>query len=176
MNVTLFLIDVLKYALSGLVVLFVAFYIAGPYLEQVKTAKIPRSKNRFASHTMPLRLQAYERIILFIERINPSSLLLRIHVTDMSAYEMQHMILSEIKNEFQHNIAQQLYISNQSWSIVKKIKDDTISLINTAYNSLPESASALDLNKAVLMHLAGLQNSPYENALILIKGDIQGLF
>ena len=176
MNTTLFLLDVLKYTIAGLIVVFAAFYIGIPYLEQSKPVKASGGKKRFLTHTMPLRLQAYERIILFVERVNPANMLLRLHVSEISASEMHHLIISEIRNEFQHNIAQQLYLSSQAWAVVKRIKDDTIILINSAARSLPENASSLDLNKAVLVHLTNLGESPYDVALTIIKQDVQEWF
>ena len=115
--------------------------------------------------------------VLFLERINPASMLVRLHVSGMSAREMQNLILSDIRAEYQHNISQQLYVSDHAWKVVKKIKEDTIGLVNDATKSLPESASAIELSKAILTHLATLESeNPYDTALMIVKQDIQQLF
>ena len=70
-----------------------------------------------------------------------------------------------------------LYMSNQAWSIMKKMVDDTVALVNNTAASLPEDSSALLLSKAILVHLEGLEmENPYEASLKLIKRDIQQLF
>jgi hypothetical protein len=95
----------------------------------------------------------------------------------MSAIQMHQIVLAEIRSEYQHNISQQIYVSDISWSVVKKIKDETIGIVSSALNALPPDASAMDLNKSVLTHLAGLDiENPYDMALSLVKRDIQHLF
>ncbi|MXV51886.1 hypothetical protein GS399_12950 [Pedobacter sp. HMF7647] len=128
-----------------------------------------------AQHIIPLRLQAYERAILFIERINPSNMLLRLHVAGLSAAEMQKLILAEIRTEFQHNVTQQLYISESSWAVLKKIKDDTIILINGSFAQMNSDSNAGDFSRTILNKLASADNV-YDAALHLIKKDISELF
>ena len=95
----------------------------------------------------------------------------------MSAIEMQKLIITEIRAEYQHNISQQIYVTEMSWSVVKKIKEQTIGIINSAANALPAEASALELSKSVLNHLANLESdNPYDLALSIVKKDIQSLF
>lgn len=175
MNITFFL-DVVKYALSGLIVFFIGFYVVKTYLDKMKMIGLLELKKTTQAHTLPLRLQAYERMVLFVERINPANMLLRMYVPDISAHEMHQLITSEIRTEFQHNISQQLYTSNQTWMIVKRLKDDTIVLVNSASKSLPDTASSLELNKAILIHLSNLEEDPYDTALSIIKEEIQRLF
>jgi hypothetical protein len=128
-------------------------------------------------YTLPLRLQAYERTVLFLERINPESMLIRLHVPGMSALDMQGLIISDIRAEYQHNISQQIYVSDSAWKTVKKVKEDTISMINSAVKALPENASSVDLSRSVLSHLANLETeNPYELALQIVKGDMQAIF
>ena len=176
MNTTLYLLDILKYTLAGLIVFFTGFYIIRTYYEKIKMMGIFELKKTTQAHTLPLRLQAYERMVLFIERINPANMLIRLHVSEITASEMHQLIISEIRTEFQHNITQQLYTSNQTWMVVKRLKDDTISLINSAAKSLPGNASSLELNKAILIHLSNLDENPYDSALAIIKQDIHQLF
>ena len=176
MNITLFLQDVLKYTLAGVIVFFTGFYVIRTYYDRIKMIGMLELKKTRQAHILPLRLQAYERMILFIERINPANMLVRLHVSENSASEMHHLIISEIRIEFQHNIAQQLYTSNQTWMIVKRLKEDTIALINSAAKSLPDNASSLELNKTILIHLSNLDENPYDTALAMIKQDIHQLF
>lgn len=172
----LYFLDVIKYALAGLIVFFVGFYVIRTYYDRIKMIGMLELKKDMQSHTLPLRLQAYERVVLFIERINPTNMLMRLYVPEISASEMHQLITSEIRTEFQHNISQQLYTSNQTWMVVKRLKEDTIVLINSVARSLPETASSLELNKAILIHLSKLEEDPYDTALAIIKQDIHHLF
>src|SRR5690554_7537916 len=80
------------------------------------------------------RADAYQRIVLLLERINPHSLIMRLHNTNKSAIALQTELLSNIRNEFDHNVAQQIFISNSSWEMVKKSKEETIKFITVRVN------------------------------------------
>jgi len=177
MNEVTFLAEIVKYTISGIMIFFAAWYFIKPLL--VQNLNFQRVELRKASiqHTLPLRLQAYERSVLFIERINPSNLFIRLQSPGMTAIQLHQLVLAEIRAEYQHNISQQIYVSDVSWTVVKRIKDETIGIVSSALNSLPVESSAMDLSKSVLTHLANLESeNPYDVALSLIKRDIQNLF
>lgn len=177
MEIVTFLADVLKYTLSGIIVFFAAWFLVRTYLDRRTHYDLIELRRASLNNILPLRLQAYERAILFLERINPTYMLIRLHTVEMTALEMQQLILSEIRAEFQHNMTQQLYISHHSWSIVKKMMEDTIAMVNNTVKTLPENASALALSKTILSHLERLEmENPYDRALTIIKRDIQQLF
>lgn len=176
MNFSDYPADIFKYSISGLIVFFVAFYVLRSYIEEARSIKLSELKKASQAHTLPLRLQAYERAILFIERINPANMLLRLHVPGISAREMQNILLSDIRAEFQHNIAQQLYISSGSWSVIKKLKDNTVGMVNNIASSLPEHTASAEFSKAVLTRLANMDDNPYDAAIAIIKHDIEVLF
>ena len=177
MNETEFILDILKYALAGLIVFFAGWFVIKNYLNEKLNFQRMELKRAGLKHTLPLRLQAYERTVLFLERINPSSMLIRLHSPGMGAREMQALVISDIRAEYQHNISQQIYVSDRAWATVKQVKEDTISMINSAVNALPENSSAVDLSRAVLSHLANLETeNPYDLALSIVKGDMQSLF
>ena len=177
MNEVTFLAEIVKYTISGIMIFFAAWYFIKPLL--VQNLNFQRVELRKASiqHTLPLRLQAYERSVLLIERINPSNLFIRLQSPGMTAIQLHQLVLAEIRAEYQHNISQQIYVSDVSWTVVKRIKDETIGIVSSALNSLPDEAIAMDLSKSVLTHLANLESeNPYDVALSLIKRDIQNLF
>ncbi|KHJ36746.1 hypothetical protein PBAC_30650 [Pedobacter glucosidilyticus] len=173
MDALTFLLDVLKYTLSGFFVILGSYFLFKSQFDAYYNLKELEYRSSVLKDILPLRLQAYERMTLFIERINPSNLLLRLHVSGMSAKEMQNLILTEVRAEYQHNLAQQIYLTNDAWQIIKRVKDDTISIINSAIKSLPADASAVDLSKVVFSRLDSIEENPYELALLVIKKDIQ---
>lgn len=177
MNPTAYLLDIIKFALAGLIVFFAAWFFVKEYLDQRFNFRMIELKKESVKHTLPLRLQAYERVVLFLERISPSNILLRLHVPGISAREMHSLIISDIRAEYQHNISQQLYVSATTWNVVKKIMEDTVSIVNSAAGALPEQATGAELSKSILIHLAGLESeNPYDVALNIVKKDVQALF
>ncbi|MCJ8208792.1 hypothetical protein MUY27_03670 [Mucilaginibacter sp. RS28] len=171
-----YILDIIKFTIAGTGVVWVAFYLLKPYLERNERIQLLEMKKATSAQTLPLRLQAYERIILFIERINPASMLVRINAPSFSRDELLNLILTEIRTEYQHNITQQIYVSNEAWAVVKQIKDDTLALVTNVLKSIPEEASGLDASKLMLAHISQLEDNPYDMAVALIKRDLEKLF
>jgi hypothetical protein len=171
-----FLLEVLKLTLAGIGIVMVAFYLAKPYLENKEKLQLLEFKKSTSAHTLPLRLQAYERAVLLIDRINPANLLPRLNATAYTAAELHSLIVAEVRNEFQHNVTQQLYISHRAWQLVKRIKDDTLNLVNNVSKSMPEGSSGMDFSRAMLSHLSKLEGDPYDTAVNMIRTDLEELF
>lgn len=171
-----YLLDILKFTLAGIGTVYAAFYLIKPYLDKAESLQLMELKKAISNQTLPLRLQAYERVVLFIERVNPANMLVRLNSTGLSAAELYSAIASEIRTEFQHNITQQVYVSSRAWTVVARVKDDTLSVVTNAVKALPETATALDLSKTVLAHLSHLQDNPYDIALKIVREDMETLF
>lgn len=165
------LLDILKYTLSGLLVVLPVYFLIKQQLNNTKTATTLTAKT-LTKDVISLKLQAYERATLLIERINPPSMFIRLYTPGMSAIEMQTLILSEIRAEYQHNITQQLYLNTSTWALIKRVKEDTCTIINAAANQLPQNASAVELSKLVFARLSTLEESPYDLALQVIKNEM----
>ncbi|SMO62339.1 DUF7935 family protein [Solitalea koreensis] len=138
---------------------------------EVHQASLELKKN-IQNHTLPLRLQAYERLTLLIERITPSNLFLRINPQGLTARDMQAICLNEIRNEFDHNVSQQLYVTESAWQSIKKTKDETVLTINSITSSLPVDATGLDLSRAVLEHVSKGQSDPYSNTISVLRAEV----
>jgi hypothetical protein len=171
-----YLLDIVKYTVAGLGVVWVAFYLIRPYLDRSESMQLVELKKTISSQTLPLRLQAYERVVLFIERINPANMLIRLNDPSYSAADLHMLIVAELRNEYQHNVTQQIYVSANAWAVVKRLKDDTLSIVNNAVKALPETATGLELSKTILAQLSHLDDSPYDIGLSLIRRELQELF
>ncbi len=123
---------------------------------------------------LPLRLQAYERIVLFLERITPNNLVMRINRPEMDAFQLQNELLRAIREEFEYNLSQQLYISSRSWELVKNAKEEMIRMINLAAGQVNETSPSGELARVILELYIG-NDSPLrvESALEAVKGEIQ---
>ena len=170
------LLDILKYTVAGIGVVYAAFYLLKPYLDRSEQMQLVELKKTISSQTLPLRLQAYERIVLFVDRANPSNLLIRLNEPGISAAQLHAIVVNDIRNEFQHNTAQQIYVSSRAWTVVKRVKDDTLSIVTNAVKALPANATGLDLSKTILAHLSHLEDNPYDIATNIIREDMEAFF
>ena len=176
MSVQFFFIQVAIAALGGTITVMVAYFLIKNDIQNYFRFKFLNSNKESKATLLPLRLQAHERLIVFIERINPSNLLLRLHQPGISLVALQNIVLNEIKNEYQHNITQQLYVNFTSWQIVRKLKDDTIAMINNTVQGMPQSAEGIDLSKKILQHMSEIEENPDEMAINILKKEIHDLF
>lgn len=142
--------------------------------EQRKVVAQIKTENR--KIVSPLRLQAYERIVLFLERVSPNSLLLRSVDGKLTAGQLRSRLINNIRDEYEHNLSQQVYLSVEAWDVVKAAKEELVKLINTAYGELKEEATANDLASKVIEHSVQKGNMPVENALRVVKQEIQKIF
>jgi len=176
MNFLPYLLDIIKYTIAGLGIVWIAFYLVKPYLDRDEKIQLLEYRKAISNQTLPLRLQAYERLVLLIERINPANSLIRMNATSYSAHELYSLVVEDIRNEFQHNITQQIYVSARAWAVVKHVKEDTLGIVNNAVRSLPETATGLELSKTVLGHLSQLEDNPYEIGANMLRKDLEELF
>ena len=133
-----------------------------------------RSKN--IEITLPLRLQAYERMCLFLERITPNNLLLRVVASAGNALELQQILLYEIREEYNHNLAQQIYISIDAWTQVSNAMNEIVSVINQAAVEVDAEAPAAELAKKIFAQVIQQEIQPTTHALKFVKEEIQKLF
>jgi len=176
MNIQNMLSEIIVFAGSGIIIVTVTYSLIKSDLASYLKRDKPEVCNQMKADLMPLRLQAHERLVLFIERINPANLFLRLHHSGITLSDLHSAALNEIRSEYQHNITQQLYISATTWEVVSKLKEDTIAMVNNAVKSLPADAQGVDLSRKVLQHMATMEKNPYDLTLSVIKNDIHQLF
>ncbi|GAB4285948.1 MAG: hypothetical protein Kow0068_11480 [Marinilabiliales bacterium] len=124
----------------------------------------------------PIRLQAYERLVLFLERIQPNSLIMRTQKKEQTARQLQSELLSTIRSEFEHNLSQQVYISTNAWEIVKSAKENTLRIINSASDEIGENDDAMALSKAIITKVVDVGKSPSDLAIEYLKKEVGQYF
>lgn len=124
--------------------------IVALYVLLRKPAQLVQAGAGVKFESMPMQLQAYERLVLLTERIALPNLISRLNQPGISAYEMKIILTENIKHEFEYNSTQQLYVSPVSWDAVRNLKEQNIMVVNQVSGSLPPEASAADLNKKIL--------------------------
>lgn len=133
-------------------------------------------KQKNAAQALPVRLQAYERLALLLERISPDSLVMRSFSDKMSAQQFQSKLTQSIRDEFEHNYAQQVYVSANLWKVIRKAKEETIQIVNLSAGKVGKDASAVDLSKEIFDLTGQLDNIPTHVALDYLKQEVQELF
>lgn len=131
-----------------------------------------RSKDR-EKVMIPLRLQALERVVLFLERINPPNLLTREMQSGISVVNLQTRLLKSIRDEYEHNMSQQLYISKETWELVKTAKEKVVQLINTSSTNLKPEDDAVKMANEILTSGFESSNDPVEKAMNAIKTEVK---
>lgn len=169
-------LEILKYVLPSLVVFATAYFLIRSFLDhEVKQIK-EEQKDDTRKAVIPLRFQAYERIVLFLERINPSNMVLRISRAGMTKELLQAELLRSVREEYEHNLAQQLYMTDQSWDMVKQAKEEVLSEINTAAAQMTEKNTAADYGQQIISIQLSKKSHARDAALKVIKKEISEMF
>ena len=163
--------EIVKIILPAGIVFLTTYYLVKNFLDHESRKKTLDLKLANKTILTPIRLQAYERVVLFLERINPSSMVMRAN-KGISAPMLQGELLKTIRSEFEHNLSQQIYMSNKSWDAVIKAKEETIKLINVASSKVSSDSSGMDLAQAVINISSQLTQLPTKDAIDFIKKEI----
>jgi hypothetical protein len=168
--------DLVKIILPAGLVLWAMYLTVSSFIKKDIVEKELVIKAETIKTLLPIRLQAYERMALFVERIAPNNLLIRLNGRAENSLEFQQLMLSEIREEFSHNLSQQVYMSDQVWTIVKNTMNETVALINLSARDLSPNAPALELSKRIFEVILDKNINFSEEALRLIKQEIRENF
>lgn len=168
--------ELLKITLPAIIVCYAVYLIVRTFvLKELEKINMELSYKN-TSTTLPIRLQAYERMCLFLERISPSNIIPRLNASGLSAREFQTILLADIREEYNHNLSQQIYMSDKAWDNVKLAMETTISLINEAADGLQDEASNMDLARIIFDKSYQAETSNIKTALYVVKEEIRKLF
>jgi hypothetical protein len=175
MDVLDVIIDLAKILLPASLVLYAAYlFVRTQIQKEIEIRKLEISGKGIET-VLPIRLQAYERMTLFLERISPQNLLVRLNA-GMPAREFHQLLLQEIRSEFNHNVSQQVYMSVEVWELIKNAKEDLILAINEAASEVAPDAPSLDLSKKIFEKFLNKQVDVIGHALNELKKEIQRTF
>jgi hypothetical protein len=125
-------------------------------------------------NTLPIRLQAYERLALFLERITLSNLVVRVAPTSGNRLEYENLLIKNIENEFEHNLSQQIYMSDECWNVVKASKNATIQEIRKV--GMQHQADSADKFRESILNETMDKGSPSATGLSYIKKEVGDLW
>lgn len=166
-------LEILKFTIPSMIMLF------GVYLIINKIYKQEDDRRKFELYklnkdvVLPVRLRAYERIALFLQRTTPESILTRFDFNGLTVLQLQQMLHHAVRDEFEHNVSQQIYISKECWALVLTAKESIIQLINTCAAQLKPEDDAMALAQMLLNTYAANDNTPTEIAMNRLTQEIK---
>ena len=181
------LADVLMYFVPAMLVLIGMFVLVKKFINAQSTEvknflerdlkmKMAEEKINRTREAQPLKLQAYERLILFLERISPNSILIRVNRAGMSAAQLHSDLLATVRAEYEHNLSQQLYVSDEAWEEVQTAKETMIKLFHLAFKLAGNNASGMQMSSQIFEQVIKLESTPTQQAIDFIKSEARQLF
>ncbi|GAB4135709.1 MAG: hypothetical protein OHK0045_06700 [Raineya sp.] len=168
--------DLLKITLPAGLVLVGMYLTAQSFLQKEFERRLAEIKLKNTETITTIRLQAYERMCLFLERIMPDNMLIRLQPSNFTSEELQQIILHEIRNEFSHNFSQQVYMSNEAWNMIKNAREEIITLINNSMVQVAPQSNGLELAKKILENIRTYDLNPCVSAIVFLKEELKQLF
>lgn len=168
--------DLLKITLPASLVLLGMYLTARNFLEKEFERRLAEIKLKNTETITTIRLQAYERMCLFLERISPENMLTRLQVSQFTSDELQQILLHEIRNEFAHNFSQQMYMSNEAWNMVQTAREEIVSLINNSAAQVAPENNGLELAKKILENANNYDIRPTIAAISFLKNELKQFF
>ena len=168
------ILDILISVGPAIVVALLAYYFFDSFMKSEENRRRFLLHKQIQKDTLPLRLQAYERLTLFLERISPNQLLIRVKPSSDDKKSYADLLIATIEQEFEHNLSQQIYISNECWSVIKSSKNTLIQQLRKGVANT-ELNSAHGLREYILTNFDESHN-PTLLGLDYLKTEVQELF
>lgn len=167
------LIELLKIIIPAGAVFAAAYFLVNRFLDNDQKRREHELKKSAQGLITPLKIQAFERIVIFLERINPNSLVIRVNKNGMTSRQLHNELVAAVKTEFEHNLSQQIYVSHAAWELVKNAKEEVIQLINISSSKVSVDVNSSELAIMILNITANLNKKlPNEIALEYLKKEI----
>ena len=169
MTETILIISIPLFTFSMVIMLSLKWFLNNLYKNQKLI--LLREENK---HVLNLKLQAYERTVLLIERISPESLIIREQQQGLNCMQFHSGLIQTIRKEYEHNLAIQIYISDESWNLLKQTKEEIIKLINTCASEVQPKNPSIELGQKILERTGGSILFQIQKTKKQIKSDISG--
>lgn len=167
--------EIIKLLVPPLVVALAVWIMNDYMLKKQEKNRYFRLLTQNRSITLPLRLQAYERLILLMERITPSNMLMRVSPHGKTTRQLHAELLKVIREEFEHNLTQQLYVTQEAWGAVKTAREEIVKLINMAFTQTGDNRDGLDLSKIILEATIKIEKMPTQAAIDILRNEARHL-
>jgi hypothetical protein len=170
------MIEIIKIILPALLVLITAYILLDKMLKNDQNQKLNELHKKNISTTTPLRLRAYERLMLVLDRTSPTNLIVTNYEHSMTCFDLQSKLLSILREEFGHNASQQIYVSNELWTAIRATQESLVKLINLCSSQFTPDTPATALAEKIIEIYSQSEQSPGEVASDILKKEVRGLF
>jgi hypothetical protein len=170
-------LQIIAYTLPSLIVFLITFFMVKAFFDKEYKLRLLEYREQNLRQSLPVRLQAYERLILFLERISLNNLLPRVRTKEMNVAAFRQALITQIGIEYEHNLSQQLYVSPKVWEVVKAAKEEMKSVINRHSMELRPDAPSAELSKSIISKLAELEeDTATAKAILALKQEVMLLY
>jgi len=168
--------ELLKLLVPASLVLYAMFLTVKSFLNKEIEDRKEEVRLKNTEVVLPIRLQAYERISLLLERISPDQMLPRLNDNSFSVIQFRQVLISEIRQEYNHNLSQQIYMSNAAWNLVKSAVEELISAINQLGDELSPESGSTEFSRKLIEQWMQAQENAISRALNYLKDEIRREF
>ena len=161
--------EILQFTIPALIMFWAVQSLFKQFLQGQQQMRLMEIKQQQSGTTLPLRLQAYERLSLFCERISIPNLVMRLRTEGMQSGALRVALMMAIQQEFEHNLTQQVYVSEQLWEIIKLSRTDTVNVVTSVAEGINPKSDAQELIKALFAAIETREGSPLLTAQAAIK-------
>jgi len=166
------ILDIIKTTVPALIVFATVYYLFKTYIQQQYHLESLKIQKINAKNTLPLKLQAYERLVLLCERISIETLIYRLNTPGMEAIELRNALMIAIQQEYEHNLTQQIYVSENLWQIIKLAKEQMQNIIGSVSTGSSTSEFVANLYKT----FSELKTNPVDFAKTALKKETELIF
>lgn len=168
--------EILKYVLPSVVTFLTAWYLVKAFLVNDQKKRLLEIRMKSTELILPVRLQAYERCLLLMERISLNNLIVRSSLPGSSAGELHSYLVGTVRQEFDHNLSQQLYVSREAWELIRSAKEEVLKDLNSGLSNLPEGATGQELAGHILEGTLKQKNPLTQKAIEQLKKEVARQF
>lgn len=171
-----FFLEILKLTIPAILVGATAYLLLKALLDERQRIDLALLRNDAQKITLPLRLSAYERLMLLCDRADVANAMLRVRMPSMKVRDLRGVLLMAINQEFEHNVSQQLYVSDTLWQIITMARNNTLGLVTMTGSDLDPDAPADELANALLQALEEQSITPLQTAILAVRMEAGKLF
>ena len=169
------MLEILKYCIPAICVLLATWLVMYKFYKSETEKRLWELKRLSQKEISPLRMRAYERLALLLERTTPEHMLVDLNLAEMTPLQVQAHLMHTIRQEFDHNLSQQIYVSDEVWNLIENAKQQTIAFVNSIAQQMPAESNALDYAKTLITAYRSNGDTPNDIALQALKNEAKTL-
>ena len=170
------MMEVLKYTIPALLVLLATCLVLWKMLQEDREKRAFELKRKSQKEITPIRLRGYERLSLLLERTTPEALLRDLDVQSLTAQQISSLLMQKLRLEFDHNLSQQIYVSDEAWEAISNAREQMVLFLSTMARQFPPETNGLEVAKLMLTAYAENGETPHQKAMKILKDEVRDLF